>query len=246
MNRRPNPNRWKKRLADIVPIGYLAIREATEKIARSLFMGVKDREDVTRLRQAGLRVGDGKALDSAFAEIWKAADAGKLRVFGIGGNPATIVKLDPEDLKGIPFLRSPRGGKLHFLRPTHRLHAQLAKWFGAQLMDVAIAFEEREVDKLSRSLVQRRRKDDASDGLKKKTGRPARLPEVGALIQTIVESKRWTPTQSIKALTRLVNRADKSGDTVSADTVGRALDELFKETGDRLYERPKRRQRAAG
>jgi hypothetical protein len=83
-------------------------------------------------------------------------------------------------------------------------------------------------------------------GSRKRTGRPARLPEVGALIQTIVESKRWTPTQSIKALTRLVNRADKSGETVSADTVGRALDELFKETGDRLYERPKRRQCAAG
>jgi hypothetical protein len=137
-------------MTQIIPIGYVTIDEAAEMIAKSLFMGTKEREIVAELRQTGLDVGDGAALDSAIAEIWRAADPGKLRVVGIGGNPREIVKLDPEDLKQIPLLRRPRGRGFHFLRPTHRLYPQLTGWFGPRLMDVVVAFRQNEVARVKR------------------------------------------------------------------------------------------------
>ena len=50
----------------------------------------------------GVDAADGAAIDDAVAALWKAADAGKLRVVAIGGKPRKIVRLDPEDLKEVP------------------------------------------------------------------------------------------------------------------------------------------------
>jgi hypothetical protein len=80
-------------MTQIIPIGCVTIDEAAEMIAKSLSMVTKEREIVAELRQSGLDVGDGAAVDSAIAEIWRAADPGKLRVVGIGGNPTLVETL---------------------------------------------------------------------------------------------------------------------------------------------------------
>jgi hypothetical protein len=116
-------------VAQIIPIGYVTIREAAEVIAQSRFAGVADRPEVTKLRRLGVDAADGAAIDDAVAALWKAADAGKLRVVAIGGKPRKIVRLDPEDLKEVPFLRSPRGRDFNLLRPRHRLYKQITQWF---------------------------------------------------------------------------------------------------------------------
>jgi hypothetical protein len=67
-------------VAQIIPIGYVTIREAAEVIAQSRFAGVADRPEVTKLRRLGVDAADGAAIDDAVAALWKAADAGKLRV----------------------------------------------------------------------------------------------------------------------------------------------------------------------
>jgi hypothetical protein len=172
-------------VAQIIPIGYVTIREAAEVIAQSRFAGVADRPEVTKLRRLGVDAADGAAIDDAVAALWKAADAGKLRVVAIGGKPRKIVRLDPEDLKEVPFLRSPRGRDFNLLRPSHRLYKSITQWFGLDLTVITIAFREKEVAKLARSVVRARRKDVKSDGVKKKVGRPERQAEVGKLANKV-------------------------------------------------------------
>jgi len=228
----------------IIPIGYLTIRQAADVVAASLFSGIEERALVAKLRQAGKDVADGAAITDAIAEIWKAADVGTLRVVAIGGKPRKILKVDPEDLKEIPFLRSRGGGDLNLLRPRHRLYKQVTAWFGLELQDITIAFREKEVTELARSVFRSRRKALKSDGIKKGVGRPGRQAEVREVIRNVIASGKWEPTQSIKALTRLVNRHGKWAAPASSDTVGRALDGLYEATADRSFQRPKKRQQA--
>jgi hypothetical protein len=159
----------------------------------------------------------------------------------IGGRPRRIAKVDPEDLKEVPFLRKPRCGDLNLLRPRHRLYKQITAWFGLDLMDVTIAFRELEVAKLGRSLARTRRKALKSGGTKKKVGRPARQSEVSDVIRKVITDKKWDATKSIKALALAVNRQGKWARPVSEDTVGRALDRLYQETKDRQFQRLPRR-----
>ena len=111
--------------------------------------------------------------------------------------------------------------------------------------DIAFAFEEKDVTHFARSLVRLRRRKGAVRWVTTKAGGPALLPEAKALIQIIVADGKWKPTQSIKQLTQLVDRESKWARPVSEDTIARALDQLFEETGDRLYQRLKRDRQAA-
>jgi hypothetical protein len=230
-------------VAQIIPIGYVTIREAAEVVAQSRFAGVADRPVVTKLGRLGVDAVDGAAIDDAVAALWKAADAGKLRVVAIGGKPRKIVKLDPKDMMAVPSLRSPRGRDFNLLRPRHRLYKQVIQWFGLDLAEITIAFREKEVAKLARSVVRARRKVNNSGGVKKKVGRPERQAEVGNVIQTVIAGKKWKPTESIKALTQVVNRQGKWPQPVSDDTVGRALDRLYEEMQDRQFQRVTRKRR---
>jgi len=52
-------------------------------------------------------------------------------------------------------------------------------------------------------------------------------------IRDVVDRRKWNATMSVKALTREVNRAGKPHQLVSQDTVTRALDGIYEQTGDR-------------
>jgi hypothetical protein len=136
--------------------------------------------------------------------------------------------------KSIPGLRNPRGADFNLLRPRNPLRKQFVEWFGSDLSMIAIVFRETEINRLARTLLRARRRRVAAAAARK-TGRPQRRVEVKAKIREVVDQGAWRPTKSIKALTREVNRrVDKP---VSDDTVGRALDDLHRETGDRRFER---------
>jgi hypothetical protein len=231
-------------MARIVPIGYVTISQGAETIAQSLFGGIPHNPVVAELHQSGFDASDGAAMDDAVSEIWKAADAGKLKVVAIGGRPRKIVKLDPEDLKEISLLRSPRGGDFNLLRPRHRLYKQLTAWFDLDLMDIVIAFREKEIARLARSMVRRRREALKLSGSGKRIGRPGRQAEVAEIVRQVIEARKWTPTESIKALARTVNRQGNWVLPASEDTVSRSLDKLFATTGDRSFQRPTRRRQS--
>jgi hypothetical protein len=227
----------------VLPNGYLTILQAAELLLPAMYAGEPDIPIVTRLRNEGFDVGDGRAKDQAIAEIWKAVDGGTLRAMAIGGRRRRIVRLDPEFTKGIPTLRSPRGRGFTSLRQSNPAYHQLASWFGPLLHTAALAFREMEVQKLARRLMRVRRKAQKPEGQMRSRGRPSRIAIVQPAIRTLVVQGKWNPPRGMKALTREVNRLEKYPKNVSQDTVTRALDLLHEETGDRRFERVRHTRR---
>ena len=138
--------------------------------------------------------------------------------------------------EGDSCLRSPRGGTLSFLRPSNPNFKAFIEWFGRDLTNVSIVFRETEITRLARKQLQARRRKRVAVG-KGRTGRPSRQAQVKKVIEEVVGRKKWSSTQSIKALTGEVNRLGEWMDPVSDETVQRALESLYMETKDRRFER---------
>jgi hypothetical protein len=209
----------------------------------TMYAGVPDLPIVTSLRQEGIDVKDGSAMDRAIVELWKAVDKETLRSVAIGGRPRRVVRLDPKFTKAVPTLRSPRGRGFTLLRQSNPAYHQLASWFGPLLHSAALAFRETEVQKLARKLTRARRIAQRPDGRKNPRGRPSRMGIVQPAIRDLVAERKWTPPMGMKALTRQVNRAGKWPQQMSQDTVTRALDLLHEQTNDRRFERARHRRR---
>jgi hypothetical protein len=194
-----------------------------------LFSGLSERALVTELRKQGFDVADGAERNKAVAELWKAVDQSKVQAIAIG--PAAIpYALTPDQTKNLPFLRNPRGGNLSFLRPSNPAHNDFVKQFGPNLADVSLAFQKSEIEKLARRLRQERRQD-AKSGEATTRGRPSLRADVVVYIRKAVDEGKWIPPQSIKALTAEVNKVGNFKKKVSAETVGRALDQRASELG---------------
>jgi hypothetical protein len=235
----------------VLPIGYVTLLEAAEMLLPAMYAGVPDLPIVTSLRQEGIDVKDGSAMDRAVVELWKAVDKDTLRSVAIGGRPRRVVRLDPKFTKAVPTLRSPRGRGFTLLRQSNPVYHELATWFGDLLHSATLAFRVTEVQKLARRLMRARRTAQKTDGQKKPRGRPSRIVTVQPLINDLVGRRKWNPTMGMKALTRDVNRAGKWPQRMSEDTVTRALDLLYEQTHDRrfervLYERRPRKRKVAG
>lgn len=229
-------------MTDILPNGYVTILQAVEILQPSKFGGVPDRAAVTRVRQMmGMNASDGSARNSAIAEIWEAVDSGNVQAMAIGGRPPRTVKLDPEITKQIPALRSPTGRGFTLVRPSNPAFQQLADWFGRNFSKVTLIFEEAEIRKLASKLRRTRRRKSGSDGKEKRSpfGQAAAQP----IIREVVDSGKWNPLMSLKALTGLINRQVNGPKSISEDTVTRALDLLHADTQDRRYERVRRKRR---
>jgi hypothetical protein len=223
----------------LLPEGFVTLREAADMIVRGKYAGVPDSKLVAELRRSGADVADGAAIDDAIAEIWDAVDAARVRALVIGGQKRKIIRLPITATHEIPALRSPRGRDFTFLRPRDPLYKQLTAWLGLDLADVKLVFRAREIEKLARTVLRRRR--DAA-GAKTRAGRPSHLTVVATAISEIIASRKWSTERSLKALTAQVNRRSSMDRIVSEDTVTRALDRLFKETGDRRFQRLTRKR----
>jgi len=227
----------------VLPIGYVTLLEAAAMLLPAMYAGVPGLPIVTSLRQEGIDVTDGPAMDRAVVELWKAVDKNTLRSVAIGGRPRRIVRLDPKFTKAVPTLRSPRGRGFTLLRQSNPAYHQLASWFGPLLHSAALAFRETEVQKLARKLMRARRIAQGPDGRKNPRGRPSRMGIVQPVIRDLVTERKWNPPMGMKALTRQVNRAGKWPLQMSQDTVTRALDLLHEQTNDRRFERARHRRR---
>jgi hypothetical protein len=115
-------------------------------------------------------------------------------------------------------------------------------WFGRDLSGVVLAFQEEDVQKLAGKLKRRRRTATAAPSGKKPRGRPSRQELVSPIIRELIESRKWSPLSSMKALTLLVQRSGAWDPPVSEETVGRAVDLLHQETDDRRFERVRKQR----
>ena len=68
-------------MGQLIPDGFLTIRDAAEKVAAAMYAGVPDRSSVTQFREQGFDVADGAAIDDATSEISAAVDKGKVEPF---------------------------------------------------------------------------------------------------------------------------------------------------------------------
>jgi hypothetical protein len=193
-------------VTDILPIGYVTILQAVEILQPSMFCGVPDRAAVTRVRQMGMDASDGLARNGAIAEIWDAVDAGIVQAMAIGGRAPQIVKLDSEFTKQIPALRDPLGRGFTLVRPSKPAFQQLADWFGRNFSKAVPIFEEAEIRKLASKLRRTRTRKSNSDGKAKRRGAPSRQDAAQPIIHEVVDSRQWTPSMGMKALTSFVNR----------------------------------------
>ena len=203
----------------------------------AMHAGVPDASRVTELRRRGLAVSEGPARDRAIAELWKAVDQDVLRSMAIGGSPRRIARLDAHFTKSVPGLRSPRGRGLTFLRPSTPAFHELSEAFGGPFHTAGLIFRATEVQQLARRLMRARRTARRADGHKKGRGRPSLIATVQSVIRDVINRRKWDPTMTMKALTREVNRAGKWQQWASQDTVRRALDGLFEQSGERQFER---------
>jgi hypothetical protein len=226
-------------MSRLIPDGFLTIRQAAETLTVAMYSGEPDRSIVKQLRDSGQDVADGAAIDEAISELWKAVDKEKIQPFVVGPTGGVPLKLSADMSKGIPALRSPRGQDFNLLRPRNPYYKQFVEWFGPDLSTVSVVFRDQEVTRLARNLLGDRRRRMRS-AAKNKPGRPSRRAEVQAVIRDLIEERRWSPAQSIKALTKEVNRRGKWVKRVSDDTVIRTLDELHTVTRDRRFERVRR------
>ena len=208
-------------MTPVLPHGYLTLLEAAEFLLP--FSG-----------QTSTRA-------TIISDIWDAVDAGKVRAFAIGGYPRRIVRLDADLTKAIPLLRSSRGRDFNFLRPTNPVYRPLTSRLGIDLSVVTLAFQELEIRKFGQ-VQKRRAKHDGSKG-KMRRGRPSLRSKVQVVIRDVVKSEKWRPLDGIKALTQRINQSKCLAKIVSEDTVARALDELYANTQDRRFQRPRRKPR---
>jgi hypothetical protein len=223
-------------VTSLIPEGFLPIRKAAEKLASALYSGEPDRAIVAQYREREFDVADGDAIDHAISKIWSAVDRDKLHALVFSAARPEAVTLPSNLSRGIPLLRSPRGGNFTFLRPSNENFAEFSRRFGCDLSAVSVIFRETEINRLARALLRARRRKVSTAGTKKR-GRPSRQCDVKPIIHEIIAQHKWSPTQSLKALTKEVNRRGKWLDDVSDETVDRALSEIHGETGDRRFER---------
>jgi hypothetical protein len=231
-------------MGTLIPEGFLALREAVERIATAMYSGQPDQPNVTRLRGLGIDVADGDARHQAVSKIWSAVDAGTLQAFVVGPGHSEPKCLTSAISKGIPLLRSPRGGDLRFFRPRKLGYAEFARWFGPDLSMVSVIFRDKEIGRLARSVLRLRRRKSQGPSAEGR-GRPSLQIEIETVVRDIVLKRKWISSESLKKLTQLVNRHAQCLKNVSEDTVGRTLRKIFIETGDRRFERVCQRRRAA-
>ena len=150
----------------------------------------------------------------------------------IGGQPGKVVRLPVAMTRAIPGIR--QVGSLTFLRSRNPHHSEVLAWFKARQMSaVALAFREGDVEKLRSNLRRRARRTAVAPIKSRNPGRPALQPVVRTCFIELIGSRKWHSTQSLKTQTHLVNGVLRS--TVSADTVTRALDQIYAETRDRRF-----------
>jgi hypothetical protein len=223
-------------MSELVQTGYLSRLEAVDVIVRSLVAGTPDQPHVTKLREEGIDAADGAAIDVANAELWRGVDRGNVEVFACGPNGQRF-RLEGSLTQEVLFLRNSRGGDFTFSRPGTSARDKLVAQFGPNLGSVSLAFSKRDVEKWARSLLRNRRRESASVVGKRRTGRPSRQALAMPVIRKLLDEKEWNATMSLKMLAQQVNRYVDTDKPISEETVTRALDQLYEETGDRQFQR---------
>ncbi len=225
-------------MSGIVPAGYTRLADAYHLVAEVLHAGVDFSEAVRNVRLQGY---DGarlsvEELEASARAFWEQIDSShKPR---LGGQPieiwaeqpaaGTLVSIDPDILRTVPFARSYKVGSLAYLRPKHPYFRQLADRLGRPLGRVQLLVRDTDLARVVRDLRRTRKRKEGRHGDEPATprGRPSKREAVEEAIVQIVNGNRWRGAQSSKTLVSVLSRPPYSLQ-FSEPTVRRALDSLF-------------------
>jgi hypothetical protein len=211
-----------------VPHGYERLRDSVRRIVDAMKSGRNSLDEPAST--------DEQIEMDARRVIWREVDQRRLSlmVFARQKEPEG---LSPEVTRDVPLLRS-KVLSLVYLRPAHPLYQEFVIRFGIGFPQLAIGFEIAEIERLERQV-----RRASPRGSAKRRGRPS-IAGVQDAVRAVVDSKRWDISKSLKMLTREASKHLKR--PVSDDTVGRALDSMFEETGVTRYRRARRKPGPSG
>lgn len=232
----------------IVPDGYTRLREAILAVAAMRHAGLEAHEAVKKAREEGYESRfTREELEARAKVLWTEIDKDKISVWIEQTTSGRLLKIDAALLDGIPNLRRYSGGDLTYLRPQHLLYMHLEKRFPRKkgqvwpdwLKRFQLLVRDTELKSVEAKIRQLRKLQKSRPASSTLPGRPIKTTKAMPSIKSIVESGKWAFPDTLKKLTNLVNRATPDM-SLSDRTVERALQELFEETADNRYHRPKK------
>jgi hypothetical protein len=232
-------------MADLTPSGYLGIDDAIAAFRERMYRNDPESELVQKLRKSGLSIGSAERNADAVEALRRAVVRGSLEVFAWHSGMSTTVKLSATALARLRMLDR----RTFFLRTGHVRTADLA---GAGVLgklakrfsDSRCFFEERAfriwLDRRERRL---RSSQEGHIARPVALGRPSKVLSINPLIVEIVEGGLWDRSQPLARMVDLLNKR-LSSDDVCAETVAKAMDDLYDDTEDGRYERRRKRTKA--
>ncbi len=232
-------------MADLTPSGYLGIDDAIAAFSERMYRNEPETDLVQALRDSGLSIGSADRPADAIEALRRAVIRGSLEVFVWHSGMSATVKLSDTALARLRMLDR----RTFFLRTGHVRTAdladagilgELARSFSA----LRCFFEEHAFRSwLDRRERQRRSSPDGNIARPVALGRPSKIRIIEPMIVELVENGRWDRSQPLSRVVNLLNQRLTS-DHVGADTVAKAMDDLFSENQDSRYDRRRKKTKA--
>jgi hypothetical protein len=220
----------------------LLISQAVACLEWGMFGNLKPTEAVNEAKKhfpkAKVSVGPGPQKEHAAKFIDNVVMKGELSVFVLpdsteGDAGRTPLQVPPDVI--MKMIRTRGGLPDHAVQPA-RIFAKEANPLELRtaLSKSALYVRRQEFDDWYKKAWKKRNWPSQRSSLKPRMGRPSKQSELHTRIIARVNEGRWSARNSIADLVRLL---DSKGIVASRDTVRRAVDQLFKETGEQSYRR---------
>lgn len=232
-------------MTNLTPSGYIGIDDAIAAFCERMYRNKPESELVQKLREGGLSIGSADRQAHAIEALRRAILGGSLEVFVWHSGMSRAVKLSATILARLRMLDL----RTYFLRTGHVRTADLADAgvlgkLAKRFSDLRCFFEDRAfhiwLDRRERRLRSSQGGDIARPPVR---GRPSKIKIIEPKIVEFVEGGLWDRSQPLKCLVDLLNQKLVS-DGVGADTVAKAMDDLYDGTGDGQYKRRRKRTKS--
>jgi hypothetical protein len=234
-------------MADLTPSGYIGIDDAIAAFCERMYRNEPETDLVQALRDSGLSIGSADRPADAIEALRRAVIRGGLGVFVWHSGMSATVKLSDTALARLRMLDR----RTFFLRTGHVRTADLADAgvlgkLARSFAALRCFFEEHAFRSwLDRRERRQRSSPDGNIARPVALGRPSKIKIIEPMIVDLVETGRWDRSKPLRCMVDLLNQR-LTADHVCADTVAKAMDDLFSETKDGRYDRRRKRNKSEG
>ena len=231
-------------MANLTPSGYLGIDDAIAAFCERMYRNDPEPDLVQELRDGGLSIGSAERHSDAIEALRRAILRGSLEVFVWHSGMSATVKISDTALARLRMLDR----RTFFLRTGHVRTADLADAgilgkLARSFSDSRCFFEERAF-RIWFDRRERRLRLSADGNLARPValGRPSKIKNIEPMIVELVKRGGWDRSKPLRHMVDLLNKR-LTTDHISADTVAKAIDDLYSETKDGRYDRRRKRNK---